>query len=91
MKMGSTQALNSEVELVSGPGQIPDTHYPISGLERARYATVRRVLPDGEIKRMYPIFDRPSAERALYLLNRAKPFLSLEERKAVVDEATKYF
>ena len=73
-----------------GAGQFPDTHYPISPYQRVAYATVVRANPDGTPKHMYPIFDAPSAERAVYLLRHAKPPLTLEEEKAVVETAARY-
>lgn len=72
-----------------GAGQFPDTHYPISDYQRVAYCTVVRVNPDGTPKHMYPVFDVPSAERALYLLRHAKPPLTGAETKAVVDACAK--
>lgn len=73
-----------------GAGQFPDTHYPISDYQRVAYATVVRTNPDGTPKHMYPIFDVPSAERAVYLLRSAKPPLTLAEQKAVVETAARF-
>ena len=73
-----------------GAGQFPDTHYPISPYQRVVYATVVRTNPDGTPKHMYPVFDVPSAERAVYLLRHAKPPLTLSETRSVVETAARY-
>ena len=57
---------------------------------REEHATVVRTMPDGTRRFMYPIYDRATAERAIENLDSAKPPLSRDEMRAVIERALVY-